>query len=158
MDYSFFTVNQWTFEGTNWQIWNGASTGMASGSNPVSGSATWTGAMVGRTRGPGYHEPGELVTGDSQLTFDFAGNDLDVALTGIRSDGGTTYADLTWENVPVTNEFGALGSVNVPTVEGEPTPRRVTDISGTFYGPNYEEVGGVFERDQMIGAFGATRQ
>ncbi len=142
LDYSFFTVNQWTFEGTEWQIWNGASTGLESGSNPVSGSTVWTGAMVGRTRGLGYPEPGAPVTGDSRLTFDFARNDLDVALTGIRSDNGTAYTDLTWEDVPVTQgQFGSSGG-----------------LSGTFYGPNHEEVGGVFERDQMIGAFGAKRQ
>ena len=33
-----------------------------------------------------------------------------------------------------------------------------SDIKATFYGPNHEEVGGVFERDNIVGAFGAKRQ
>ncbi|MCY4614618.1 MAG: transferrin-binding protein-like solute binding protein [Nitrospira sp.] len=139
MDYSFFTVNRWTFDDTNWQIWNAASVGMESGSNPISGSAMWTGAMVGRTHGAGEHEPGVLVTGESSLTFDFVRNDLDVALTGIRSTNGQTYADLTWENIQVEN--GHFGG----------------SVQGSFYGPNHEEVSGTFERQNMLGAFGATR-
>ena len=30
-------------------------------------------------------------------------------------------------------------------------------ISGRFYGPDHEEVGGVFERNRIVGAFGAAR-
>jgi len=30
-------------------------------------------------------------------------------------------------------------------------------VSGRFYGPNAEEVGGVFERDGIAGAFGGRR-
>ena len=33
-----------------------------------------------------------------------------------------------------------------------------SDIRATFYGPNHEEVGGVFERNNIVGAFGAKRQ
>lgn len=29
-------------------------------------------------------------------------------------------------------------------------------IEGRFYGSDHEEVGGVFERDQVLGAFGAS--
>lgn len=156
MEYSFFTVNHWTFAGTNWQIWNGASTGMESGSNPVSGLATWTGGMVGRTRG-GDHEPGVLVTGDSRLSFDVAANRLDVALTGIRSNEGQAYGDLIWSNLPVANGvFGTLSTTRGPDLL--PVRADLSSIRGAFYGPNHEEVGGVFERNQLIGAFGATRQ
>ena len=141
MDYHFFTVNLWKFERVGWQIWNAASVGVESGSNPVSGSATWTGAMVGRVRVPhDAEQPGALVLGDSRLTFDFQMNDIDVAFTDIRSDDGTSYADLTWDNIPTENgRFGFEG------------------VQGSFYGPHHEEVGGVFERNQIIGAFGASR-
>ena len=30
-------------------------------------------------------------------------------------------------------------------------------IEGHFYGTNHQEVGGIFERDALIGAFGASR-
>ena len=32
------------------------------------------------------------------------------------------------------------------------------DIKGGFYGTNHGEVGGVFNRDGIIGAFGASRR
>ena len=32
-----------------------------------------------------------------------------------------------------------------------------TGIQGRFYGPNHEEVGGVFLRDMISGSFGASR-
>ena len=144
MDYHFFTINLWEFERVGWQLWNAASVGVESGSNPVSGSATWTGAMVGRlSGGPGvqHERPGVLLLGDSRLIFDFATNELDVALTRIQSDDGTSYADLTWDNLPAMNgAFAGRG------------------VSGRFYGPNHEEVGGLFSRDDLMGAFGATRQ
>lgn len=141
MDHNFFTVNLWEFERTGWQVWNAASSGVETGSNPVSGSATWTGAMVGRLS-RGDHEPGEAVVGASRLTCDFAQNDIDVALTGIQLESGTTsYRDLTWENISTASgRFSGEG------------------LRGSFYGPNHEEVGGVFENDSMLGAFGATRE
>ena len=30
-------------------------------------------------------------------------------------------------------------------------------LAGESYGPNAEEAGGIFERDNIIGAFGASR-
>lgn len=149
MEYSFFAVNLWEFDPTTWQLWNAASAGLESGSNPVSGSATWTGAMVGRTRGEANHEePGVAVVGNSNLTFDFSANQIDVALTGIQADDGTTYADLTWENIPTV--LGRFVSQSGSVADGS--------VRGNFYGPNHEEVGGVFEHEQMLGAFGGTRQ
>ena len=147
MDYNFFTVNLWEFERVGWQLWNAASAGVESGSNPVSGSAIWTGAMIGRKSHPTQVErrPGALVMGDSRLTFDFATNEIDVAFTGIRSDDNESYPDITWDNILVQD--GAFGS-----------SRGVGYVNGTFYGPGHEEVGGIFERNEIIGAFGASRQ
>ena len=145
MDYNFFTINLYEFERAGWQLWNGASVGVESGSNPVSGSAVWTGAMIGRSSDPDEVEkPGALVLGDSRLTFDFARNDIDVALTSIRSDNGESYPDITWDNIPTQNGVfeGSQGGY----------------VTGAFYGPGHEEVGGIFERNQLIGAFGASRQ
>lgn len=144
MEYSFFSTNLWKFERTGWQLWGSASTGIEAGSNPISGSVVWTGAMVGRVGDlHGNEEPGSRLIGDSRLTFDFVQNDLDVVLTDIRADDGTSYADLTWENVPTRNGLFASGG-----------------LQGAFYGPNHEEVGGVFDSQQgrrIVGAFGASR-
>ena len=102
MEYNFFTVNRWEFDSVGWQLWNGASLGVESGSISVSRSAIWTGAMIGRLSDPDEVEnPGALVLGDSRLTFNFARNDIDVAFTGIRSDNDEAYPDITWDNISV---------------------------------------------------------
>ena len=116
------------------------SIGNAPGTNPMAGSATWRGAMIG------METPSESkVTGDAMLTFDFASNDLDVSMTNIRDRAGGIYDPLTWTNVPVMNGRFAVGAGD-------------DSLSGSFYGPTHEEVGGIFERDEIIGAFGASRQ
>jgi len=53
--------------------------------------------------------------------------------------------DWTWEDLSLTD--GAFQS-------GSSTNR----VQGRFYGPNHEEVGGAFERNQVLDAFGAARQ
>ena len=117
------------------------SLGDATGTAPVSGSAVWQGMMVGAYH---YDEGSAHVAGDARVTFDFASIDLDVALTNIR-DANRSHPDMIWQNMPVRQgRFWAGADPN--------------SLQGQFYGPNHEEVGGVFERNQIIGAFGATRQ
>lgn len=118
------------------------SIGDATGTNPaLSGNATWRGGMVGGAVGSGR----SLVRGDATLTLDMAQMAMDVAFTNIRDAGsGQSRADMMWDGLAVTN--GTFG-----------TDRQGDSIQGQFYGPNHEEVGGIFERDQIIGAFGAGR-
>ena len=61
-----------------------------------------------------------------------------------RSRHGT-FDDMNWEDIPLTSGSFQSGSGS-------------DQISGQFYGPNHEEVGGVFERNQILGAFGAKRE
>ena len=126
----------------------GVSIGQASDTNPVEGNATWEGVMVGGRIGE-TAAIGKPVRGDATLTFDFAGADVDVALTNIRTlpivQVPETYPDMTWENLAVRDgRFG--GGFDDPTIEGR------------FYGPNHEEVGGIFQRSRIVGAFGAQRE
>ena len=145
MEYNYFTVNRWKFDSVGWQLWNGASVGVESGSNPVSGSAIWTGAMIGRLSDPDEVEnPGALVLGDSRLTFNFARNDIDVAFTGIRSDNDEAYPDITSDNISVQDAVFRSSHGGY--------------VKGAFYGPGHEEVGGIFVHNQTIGVFGASRQ
>ena len=118
------------------------SIGNATGANPtLSGNATWRGGMVGGTVGSGR----SLVRGDATLTLDMAQMAMDAAFTNIRDAGsGQSRADMMWDGLAVTN--GTFG-----------TDRQGDSMQGQFYGPNHEEVGGIFERDQIIGAFGAFR-
>ena len=84
--------------------------------------------------------------GDATLTFDLSREDIDVTFTNIRDiDAGRLHGHITWQNIPVTS-----GSFARDIFFGN-------SIDGRFYGPNHEEVGGVFERNQIAGAFGAKR-
>ena len=112
------------------------SAGQESQSNPISGSAIWRGLMVGLDRTASSH----TINGEATLTFDFGRQALDVAMTNIK--GERTYDDMNWNDLPVRNgEFSYSDT-----------------LSGSFYGSNHEEVGGVFERNHITGAFGASRQ
>ena len=125
-------------EGINRISYFAFSGGRFSESNPVGvmGTATWRGAMVG--------ESGDkFLSGDSTLVYDFSAATIDVRLSGIR-DWNTpqTYPDLVWEGLDVR--------------DGTFTDRY--SIHGSFYGPNHQEAGGVFDRRSITGAFGAKRQ
>lgn len=157
VDNTFFTLNLWEFEGH--QIWNAATAGQITGSNPVagSGSATWTGAMAGRMQGAHEHQPGEAVLGDSLLTFDFAENNIDVAFTNIEGiETGQSHENIQYEAIPVTN--GNFDETPVHFTPSSSAPGYREYISGNFYGTRHEEVGGIFEYGRLIGAFGASRQ
>ena len=115
--------------------------GGSSGTNPTEiGGGVWQGALVGiDTR------TGDRIRGDSVIEIDdFARPDVDIALTGIEDARGRGKADLRWEDIPVVQ--GAFQARD-----------RTGSIEGRFYGSNHEEVGGIFERDQLTGAFGASR-
>lgn len=110
--------------------------GTTPNTNPVSGSATWSGAMVGNVVGPDI-----FVDGDATVAIDFR-----TALLGVDFDGiadirsGRSYPSMSWAGLRTSRgSFFGVG------------------IRGQFYGPNHEEVAGVFERGQIIGAFGAKR-
>ena len=54
---------------------------------------------------------------------------------------GTEYDDLGWEYLPLRD--GGFETF---------------EIRARFFGPNHEEVGGVFEKDKIVGGFGGTRE
>ena len=114
------------------------SAGDASGSNPVTGSAEWTGLVVALDR----TAPDQAVQGKAALTYDFGDNTLDALFSNLR--GARTYSDLSWTDLAVTNGRFSQGS-------------GANSLSGTFYGATHDEVGGVFERSNLIGGFGASR-
>ena len=115
--------------------------GASPGTNPIRiGGGAWKGTMVGmdiRTR--------KRVEGHAVIEIDdFARPDVDVALIGIVDADGRARADFRWENLPVVQ--GAFKSQH-----------EAGSIEGRFYGNDHGEVGGIFERDRLIGAFGASR-
>ena len=116
------------------------SMGVGSGSNPLTGSASWTGAMTGvRVADSGL---GAEVTGDAALTADLAASSLNLAFTNIADRSGVQSSDIRWQGVSMQNgSFNGNGG-----------------LQGRFYGPNHEEAGGVFERSGIAGAFSLARQ
>ena len=116
----------------------GYSFGDDSGSRPVGGSATWNGVMTGADLE--FQSP---VQGDAAVTVDFARNNAGVAFTNIKDLGTrSSLPSMEWSGLAIGTD-GRFGA---------------SDIKATFYGPNHEEVGGVFERNEIVGAFGAKRQ
>ena len=125
----------------------GLSVGDATGTNPISrdGSGTWTGVMVGADAGAAAQ--GHIIQGDAAITIaDFSNPRVDVAFTNVYDlDAGSRRDNMTWDDIPLADgDFGKGTDGN--------------SIEGRFYGPNHEEVGGVFERHRVVGAFGAARQ
>ena len=117
------------------------SLGTATGTSPVSGSATWTGSVIGvDTHVIGR---GRALGGKAEINVDFAEAVVDVAFTvmGYHLEGNIIHPDITWDDLPL--DAGEFGS---------------DTIHGVFYGPNHEEVGGVFRRDGLLGTFGGERE
>ena len=118
--------------------------GDATRTTPAFGNATWTGTMVGGDTSLTASR-GNRIMGDATLTFDLSQSDIDVTFTNIRDiDAGRPHGPITWQNIPVTSGSFSTGFIG-------------NSIDGRFYGRNHEEVGGVFERNQIAGAFGAKR-
>ena len=100
----------------------------------------WKGSVVGLERASG-----QRVEGSAELRIgDFASPEVDIAFIGMTDGGGATRPDMRWDDIPVTR--GAFRS-------GDPTG----SIEGRFYGAGQGEAGGVFERNGIVGAFGAER-
>ena len=113
----------------------GFSSGWRLGTHPVSGSASWTGVMVGRDVCSTA-----FVEGDATVTMDPAAARVGADFSDVAALDGNRYRDMRRAGMGVSR--GRFSG---------------SDTVGHFYGPNDEEVGGVFERDRIVGAFGAKR-
>ena len=129
-----------TLQGMDVQFAFPMSLGMGSDSNPLTGSATWTGVMAGVK--VGGSSLGAEVTGDAEMTVDLGASSLNLAFTNIAEPvSGAPSNDILWQGVSMqSGSFQAAG------------------LDGRFYGPNHEEAGGVFEHSGIAGAFSLARQ
>ena len=128
---------------------NGLAQPWASGPEPpmdlaqnggLSGSAAWSGALLGAT------PSGQVVIGDSRLAVDLAdlGGQLD--FTGMEFDGGGRWGD------------GDLGySVEVRGNTFFQTGGDAGEVTGAFFGPRHEGMGGVLERSDLSAGFCGKR-
>ena len=125
------------------------SLGISTEENPgaAEGSARWEGLMLGRDMRASAGR-GRVIRGDADVTVDFAatGMTADVLFTDIDNiENGDAQNDMAWRGMAI--EEGGFARRNAPD----------NTVSGRFYSPNGEEVGGVFERDGIAGAFGGRR-
>ena len=82
------------------------------------------------------------VEGEARIAIDdFDVPMVDVLFSNIRNQGnGSMLPDMVWNDLLLASgTFAGSG------------------LTGQFFGPDHEEVGGVFFRDNMSGAFGASR-
>jgi len=121
--------------------------GYSSPGNPIGENLTWTGGAVAIDHSV-IAEDRNLV-GDAELSVylheryaEALGDLVRVDITNLTDVvTGMTYEDMGWKNMPLRDgQFETF------------------QIRGQFFGPNHEEVGGIFERDSIVGAFGATRE
>lgn len=109
--------------------------GIKSGSNPVRGSATWSGSIGAYERSG---KPTGLVTGAAQFRMNFQ----DIALDADFTDFSNGHADMSWRNL----------SVNRGSFQDD------YSIFGSFYGSGHEGIAGRFGSETLKGAFGAVRE
>ena len=110
--------------------------------NPAGiGGGVWKGQVVGLERASG-----QRVEGSAELRIgDFGSPEADIAFTGMTDSGGAVRPDMRWDDIPV-----ARGAFRSSDATGS--------IEGRFYGAGHGEAGGVFERNGIVGAFGAERE
>ncbi|MDE0331243.1 MAG: hypothetical protein OXL41_05185 [Nitrospinae bacterium] len=122
---------------------SGLSIGNAAGSHPDV-DATYDGVMLGVITAEGGAQ-GNGVEGDATLDFRMAnpgGARMDVSFTNITNrETDAALPDITWSGLQVQSD-GTFDTGN---------------IHGIFYGSAHEEVGGTFNKDNVAGAFGASR-
>lgn len=141
LDYSGFAVWGTVSEAQVWMP-GAVSLGEATGGTPQSmGTATWKGGMVATDTSP-TQLAGTVIAGTATITVELDNDPaVDVAFTNMHNlNAGVPRDDLAWTGLAL--QAGRFGD---------------DTIDGRFYGPEGEEVGGVFQRDQMIGGFGARR-
>ena len=149
MDHSLFAVRLQidTYDGgsfVNWVTGYSVALGDAPETNPSTGSFVWNGVMVGRNSDIASSAVSNVVQGDAAISAELSNlgdMSLDVEFSNIKDlNTGGSIADMTWTDLPVVG-----GSFESTTIEG------------SFYGPQHEEIAGVFERNLVVGAFGARR-
>lgn len=129
-------------------------------------TATWSGVMSGVEASPSSGS-GSSVLGNSAVTVSglAAGVEVsvDVAFTNIlNEDTGAGIIDMVWRGLPL--QCRQFGTDDVLFNDGAGYFRDESfgaaapgSIYGRLYGPGHEEVGGLFQRDGIAGAFAGKR-
>ena len=111
----------------------------------VEGSAIWSGGVVAVDLGTGPSRR-HLVVGDAEIQIDdFTTPIADISFTGLTDlETGAARDDIAWTGLEVADgHFFSDGESGT--------------VDGRFYGPVQQDVAGTFLRDQLHGAFQASR-
>ena len=115
--------------------------GKRTGTEPV-GDATWEGVMLGHTRHGAVHP----LQGDASVDFVLDAMTINVYFFNI-------------DNLATGNPAPDMQFIDIPVSNGGFTTRTDTaHIAGRFYGPEHQEVGGVFTYPTALGAFGGRKR
>ena len=159
MEHSFFHIETayWSYSDGSKLNFEISSGGMATNTNPSEppgGVATWSGIMFGVVADdPSPPDGASFINGDATITANLRSAFLDprvgVLFSNITNENtGVAIEDMVWTDLRLENgTFSSDCNFNFCD----------PNIGGRFYGPNHEEVGGVFKRDGIAGAFGARR-
>ena len=124
--------------GTSYHSPSGRIDGTPSGSNPVSGTAVWSGKV--RAFDTDAENLWEPVGGDARLRVHLERSTVDVDFTDF--EGG--HADMSWRSLE-------LRSGTFSDAQGRAA------IEGGFYGGEHQGAAGKFSGDRLQGVFGAVR-
>lgn len=151
MMHSFFIVqhSDATVQGNRFSAFSAYSFGSAAGTNPTgTGMATWNGVMVGVDKENSIVFQGNAVIRWVNTSAGFVNGEFNT-IKNLSEGGDYSTPTITWNSIPL--EEGAFTSndafVNMDNAS----------IWGNFYGGSHEEVGGIFEVGEIIGAFGAQK-
>ena len=124
----------------------GMAGGIRHGSPAQDIRATWMGAMTGYAD----DDPRSVLAGAANVTYNVGGRNYVVAefkdIRNLSNGQAHPVREVYFGNVSVASD----GSFAVNDNTGR--------INGGFYGPNQEEVAGTFHKNDIIGAFGASRE
>ena len=170
MDHGFFLVETFTMhEDPSLSHYRTSWFGDASHTGPLAsagGTATWSGVMSGVEAYPSSGS-GAFVHGDSAIAV--SGLDtgievsVEVAFTNIRNeDTGAGIGDMVWRGLPLQGREFGTGDVLFDDGAGYFRDESFGaaaqgSIYGRLYGPGHEEVGGLFHRNGIAGAFAGKR-
>ena len=138
-------MQQFTLEGEQMRTRRGWAVGALTGSRPLE-SATWRGLMVGAPTAGARR--GERLQGDATLTYSFGSQRLNAAFTDIKnidSPSAHSVSSVRFSGVPVDTRGQFQADL------------KGNRIQGGFYGPGHAEAAGVFEKSNIVGAFGARK-
>ena len=157
LDHHYFAINASLYPGTDNAekvVLYSYVVGDETGTNPTSGGATWSGVAIGVDASQRFHER-RLLQADVDVTIeDFMSSMVDILFDNIRDlrtgEDFTLIPSVSWSDLALVDgafahEEGTLGQMDRNRIEGR------------FYGPDHEEIGGVFEYATVVGSFGARR-